>query len=57
MKDDIVVYGDKVHMLDDVENQNNEKEPVIDMYIDGFDYEYKIKKKNVQRKSENSKLI
>ena len=32
-------------------------EPVIDMYIDGFDYEYKIKKKNVQRKSENSKLI
>ena len=33
-------------------------EPVIDMmYIDGFDYEYKIKKNNVQRKSENSKLI
>ena len=56
MKDDIVVYGDKVHMLDDVENQNNEKEPVIDMYIDGFDYEYKIKKNNVQRKSENSNL-
>ena len=27
------------------------------MYIDGFDYEYKIKKNNVQRKSENSKLI
>jgi hypothetical protein len=32
-------------------------EPVIEMYIDGFDYEYKIKKNNVQRKSENSKLI
>ena len=26
------------------------EEPVIDMYIDGFDYEYKIKKINVQRK-------
>ena len=27
-------------------------EPVIDMYIDGFDYEYKIKKNNVQRKNQ-----
>ena len=28
------------------------EEPVIDMYIDGFDYEYKIKKNNVQRKNQ-----
>ena len=30
---------------------------IVNVYIDGFDYEYKIKKVNVQRKSENSKLI